>query len=269
MSQIAQHHEDVAAAFDSLAGQYDELFGNNAIIARLRQKIYSTIDFLVRPPARILDINCGTGTDALYLADKGFTVIGVDLSTRMIAEAASKSVQRPNVRFVEGSFEKLSDLEANEFDLVLSNFGGLNCTDNLSGVAGQVAARLKPGGYFVAVIMPSFSLWETVAYGYRGRFGEAFRRIRSNGTETQFYGNRFKVYYFTPRKVAHTVAAHFTVIETYSLNVFSPPPHAWRIAARFPGLTAISERIDDLLCHVPLLRSIGDHNVLVLRKKVL
>lgn len=268
MSQLTYPDSEVAAAFDSLAGQYDELFGHNAIIERLRKKIYSTIDFLVRPPARILDINCGTGTDGLYLAEKGFSVVGIDLSPRMISEAANKSKGFHNIRFIQGSYENLQSMEASEFDLVLSNFGGLNCTSNLIGVGTQVAAKLKAGGCFVAVIMPSFSLWETVAYGYRGKMKEAFRRLNPRGTETQFHGNRFKVYYFSPREVSRALAPEFEVIESYALNVFSPPPHAWKIAARFPALTAMSEEIDDLIRHIPLFRSIGDHTVIVLRKKV-
>ncbi len=268
MSAVASPHPDVATAFDSLARQYDELFGNNIIIERLRQKIYATIDFLVRPPAKILDINCGTGTDGLYMAYKGFSVVGVDLSSRMIAEATQKAQGLPNARFIEESYEDLRHVESNQFDLVLSNFGGLNCTNDLSGVGAKVAAKLKPGGYFIAVIMPSFSLWETVAYAYRGRLKEAFRRVKPDGTETQFYGNCFTVYYFSRREVLRAFAPAFEVIESYSLNVLSPPPHAWKLAARFPGLTAASERIDDLLCRLPIFRSIGDHNVFVLRKQV-
>ncbi len=266
MSQVAQPHTDVASAFDSLAVQYDELFGNNEVIERLRQQVYSTIDFLVRPPAKILDINCGTGTDGLYLASKGFAVVGVDLSSRMIAEASRKSQGFPNARFVQASYENLLQVEGDQFDLVLSNFGGLNCTRNLSGVGAQVA--LKPGGYFVAVVMPSFSLWETVAFACRGKLEEALRRLNPNGTETQFYGNRFTVYYFSHRDVVRAFAPAFEVIESYALNVFSPPPHAWKLAARFPTLTAALERIDDMICHLPMFRSIGDHSVIVLRKKV-
>ena len=269
MSQEVRSHPDVAAAFNSLAGQYDELFEHNRIIERLRQKIYSTIDFLVRPPAKILDINCGTGTDAIYLAKRGFTVVGVDLSTRMIAEASRKSQGSRNAHFIEGSYEDLDHVGANQFDLVLSNFGGMNCTPNLSLVGAQVASKLKPGGYFVAVIMPSFSLWETLAYAYRGKIKEAFRRMKPEGTETQFYGNRFVVYYFSPNAVARALAPAFEVTETYALNVFSPPPHAWKIAARFPTLTPISERIDSVICHAPFFRGIGDHSVIVLRKKAL
>src|SRR5207302_11255421 len=33
---------------------------------------------------RVLDVGCGTGENALYLAERGFSVAGVDLSTRAI-----------------------------------------------------------------------------------------------------------------------------------------------------------------------------------------
>ena len=267
MTEVADYHSQVAVAFDSLAIDYDAVFGRNEIIERFRQRIYATIDFLVRPPARILDINCGTGTDGLYLADAGFSVVGIDLSPRMIAEAVRKSQNVPKARFREASYENLEELDSRSFDLVLSNFGGLNCTSSLSKVAGQVAARLKPGGYFVAVIMPPFSLWETLAYGYRGEFRDAFRRLSKNGTQTQFNGNQFTVFYYSLRDVKQACAEEFEVIESYSLNVVSPPPHAWNVAAKHPRLTSFLEKSDSVLCHLPFYRAIGDHNVVVLRRK--
>ena len=268
MAQQAHEHTDVASAFDSLAGQYDAVFGHNAIIERLRHILYSTIDFYVRPPARILDINCGTGTDGIYLAQKGFSIVAVDLSSRMIAEADRKSQGLTNAQFLVASYENLGHIAANQFDLVLSNFGGLNCTLNLTRVGRQVADRLKPGGYFIAVVMPSFSLWETCSFAIRREFTKAFRRLKRTGRETQLNGISFMVYYYSPGQVARAFSAGFEVIETFSLNVFSPPPHAWKTAKRFPALTAGLEAIDDKLCRLPVLRSIGDHCVVVLRKRL-
>ena len=164
-------------------------------------------------------------------------------------------------------YEDLSPLGSKQFDIVLSNFGGLNCTSNLRGVAEQVSLHLKPGGYAIAVVMPPFSLWETFAYAFRGKIREAIRRIRPNGTETQFSGNKFTVYYFSRRRMSEAFSEQFDVVETYALNVLSPPPHAWNIRRRFPHLTAGLEKIDDLTCHLPLFRSIGDHTVIVMRKK--
>jgi cyclopropane fatty-acyl-phospholipid synthase-like methyltransferase len=42
-------------------------------------------------PAKALDIGCGTGTNVLYLADKGFDVSGLDVSKVAIAKALAKA----------------------------------------------------------------------------------------------------------------------------------------------------------------------------------
>ncbi len=260
-------YQDVSSAFSSLARGYDAAFDPNVVISRLRKDLYHTITSLVDPPATILDINCGTGTDALYLSTKGYSTVGVDISEEMIAEALKKSAINPKAQFVHTSYDDMDGLPENEFDLVLSNFGGLNCTRDLRTVGEQVARRLKPKGYFVAVLMPASSLWETCAYAVRGQFKQAFRRFRRGGTRTQFNGNVFTVSYFNPRKAAQQFGKHFVVREVYAWNIFTPPPHAWKVAMSFPRLTAALETLDSAICHLPIFRSIGDHYVMVLEKR--
>ncbi len=51
---------------------------------------------------RILDAGCGAGRDAVYFAEKGFNVIGIDLSKEML-EAAKK---RANADFRVGDVRK-------------------------------------------------------------------------------------------------------------------------------------------------------------------
>jgi ubiquinone/menaquinone biosynthesis C-methylase UbiE len=264
---VPSRYRDVARAFGTLAEEYDASFDPNEVITRLRLDLYDTITTLAPPPARILDINCGTGTDALALSVRGYSVVGVDVTEKMIREARHKSTRSPNVRFVHASYDAMDHLPESEFDLVMSNFGGLNCTDDLSAVGHQVARRLKPSGYFVAVVMPSFSLWETCAYAVRGQVRMAFRRLRRNGTPAEFSGRLFTVYYFNPRKTERQLAKDFVVRDVYAWNIFTPPPHAWNVARRYPRLTSVLERIDRLLCHLPLFRTIGDHYVMILQKR--
>jgi methylase of polypeptide subunit release factors len=42
-------------------------------------------------PGRALEVGCGTGTDAIYLAQHGFEVIGVDVSRLAVENARAKS----------------------------------------------------------------------------------------------------------------------------------------------------------------------------------
>ena len=45
----------------------------------------------VRPSERVLEIGCGTGTLALMMAQRGATVVAIDSSPRMLAEARRKA----------------------------------------------------------------------------------------------------------------------------------------------------------------------------------
>jgi SAM-dependent methyltransferase len=264
---IPLRYEKVARAFGTLALDYDASFDPNAVIARLRLDLYETIAKLTLPPARILDINCGTGTDALALSARGYSVMGVDVTENMIIEARRKSAGNPRVSFVHASYDAMNLLPENEFDLVMSNFGGLNCANHLSEVGHHAATRLKPSGYFVAVVMPSFCLWETCAYALRGNLKMALRRLKRGGTPTEFSGRPFTVYYFNPRKAEQQFARDFVVRDVYAWNIFTPPPHAWKVARNYPILTSQMEKLDRWLCHLPFFRSIGDHYVMILQKR--
>src|SRR6266852_8937706 len=53
---------------------------------------------------KVLDVGCGTGENALYLAENGFSVIGVDLTSSAITAARAKAVERKmKVDFREGN----------------------------------------------------------------------------------------------------------------------------------------------------------------------
>lgn len=78
----------------------------------------------LRPGARVLDVGCGCGTTTLAAADAvgpGGAVVGIDVSTPMVARARERSTGRPNVSYVladaaEHGFET-------PFDAIVSRFG--------------------------------------------------------------------------------------------------------------------------------------------------
>ena len=257
----------VAGAFDSVAPVFESSL-ENEVTRSLRKKVYDTIESLVRPGSSILDINCGIGIDAVELARKGYRVVGTDLSAKMVDEARSRAAkQGVTVEFQQSSFENLSSVAGEQYDLVLSNFGGLNCVESLETVATQVASVTKPSGHFVAVFMPKVSLWEIVAGLTRLNPGFAFRRFREETLATGFPGKPFRVFYYSPRKIGRPFEAWFTVKSIQGLNVLSPPPHATVFRNNHPASSLFLERIDQTIGTIPFLRSAGDHSLIVLKKQ--
>lgn len=263
---MAAHTDQVLESFDNIADIFDEEFEND-VTRRLRTQIYETIDSLVPAGGSILDINCGTGIDAIALAKRGFRVSGIDLSPKMVDRAGRKADQQdvPAI-FRVSSFESLESVTEDVFDLMLSNFGGLNCVQSLDRVAKQTASRLRPGGFLICVVMPPVCLWETVTGLARLQFRAAFRRLSQNVEATGFRGKTFSVYYHSPARFAHAFRPWFEVRDVRGLNIVSPPPHAAPAAKRHPSLASVLEKIDAAIERLPVCRSIGDHYVLTLRR---
>jgi len=72
------------------------------------------------PPGRALDVGCGTGPHAVYLAQHGWKVTGVDFSATAIRRAQSRAIDTGDASFVQGDVTRLSDSGVDgPFDLVL------------------------------------------------------------------------------------------------------------------------------------------------------
>jgi SAM-dependent methyltransferase len=100
---------------------------------------------------RVLDVGCGTGENALYLVEEGFSVVGVDLSTRAIGAAKAKATERKlKVDFRIANALSL-DFKNEYFDNAIDS--GLFHTFNDSNrvdFAREIARVLKTGGkYFM------------------------------------------------------------------------------------------------------------------------
>lgn len=109
------------------------------------------------PPRRVLEIGCGTGTNALWLAEQGCEVLGLDISPRAIAKAQAKAQAKPTrgpLRFVAADFLTVDlDHEA-PFEFVFDR-GVLHVFDDAADqahFAARVADRLAPGGRWLSIL---------------------------------------------------------------------------------------------------------------------
>lgn len=261
-------HIDVAEAFDAIAPEFESTF-ENAVTARIRRTVYDVIRKSAPPGAAILDINCGIGIDALSLAAEGYAVTGIDLSAGMIEEARSRAALSPaaNVEFLVSSFEDLGILKGRTYDVVLSNFGGLNCTDSLEKVFVQVENVLNPRGRFFAVVMPRMCLWEITAGLARLHPGSAFRRFQAQVLATGFDRHSFTVHYHPLGRFLSTASRWFNPVFVRALSLLSPPPHAQAFRNQNPRLAGILDYLDEVISTFPLLRGMGDHYLVHLQRR--
>jgi len=203
----------------------------------------------------------------VYLARHGMHVLATDISPGMIAETEKKihalAGGAGSARARVLPFERLSELRGEIFDGGCSNFGGLNCAEKPEIVARDLAAIIRPGGTFIATVMPRFCLWETAAFLARFRWGKAFRRLTPGGTLADLHGGHVRTFYFSPAAFRRAFAQYFSHVQTLGLAVFMPPPNFTRLGA----LTGIMGGVDDLVAGLPLVRAVGDHYTVVLKRR--
>src|SRR5437867_6983468 len=85
----------ITQPFDAIAETYDDTFSNSSIGRVQRRSVWMETYRIFRAGQRILEINCGTGIDALHLASRGIEVVACDASSRMVAVARRRLEASP------------------------------------------------------------------------------------------------------------------------------------------------------------------------------
>lgn len=171
-------------SFEKYSAFYDLLYADKDYAAEA--------DYVARvlgPARSVLELGSGTGRHARLLADRGFDVLGVELSPEMAAEARRRSCDaRPSA----GSFTcEVGDLRAfragRTFDAVISLFHVVSYqtrNDDLAAAFETAAVHLAPGGLFL------FDVWHGPAVLTQRptprtkQAADARRRVRRTATPT-------------------------------------------------------------------------------------
>lgn len=142
-------------AFDGVAEFYDSWFGTalgNAVDALEKDLLYELA--APHPGERVLEVGAGTGHFALDLAQRGLTVVGLDLSAPMLAVARSKDAM---AHWLRGDAAALP-LSTAAFDLVMS-VTALEFVADPTLAMKEMWLRVRPGGRLVLGVLNALSPW--------------------------------------------------------------------------------------------------------------
>ncbi len=266
---VAAQLHDTQRAFDSVAADYDGPRGNNELIQRMRRTLWDVVCNELPPGSRLLDLGCGTGIDALRFAELGYPVVATDWSPAMVARtqariAAAALPVRVDVRQL--GIQELDALDGS-FDGIYSNFGPLNCVPDLAAAAEQCARLLRPGGVLAFSVMGRICPWEVAHYAVRGRFRRAGVRAARGATPVGMNRHTIWTRYYLPREFHRHFASRFSLAGYRALSLFMPPPYLVDVYRRRRTLGEGLGRLDDRLGAWPLLRDMGDHFLMVMRRR--
>lgn len=259
--------------FDNIAEQYDAAFTSSIIGRTQRASVWRELTKSFRPGDRILDIGCGTGVDAHFLAKRGIDVVACDSSSRMLSVAQRRIA---GLRRGAGSVqlqllpaEEISNLrDENPFDGAFSNFGAVNCVADMAKLASDLARLLRPGADLLLCLMGPMCLWETVWYLLHGEFAKAFRRFHRAGVAARLGdGAIVQVQYPSVRSIRRMFAPEFSLKAIQGVGVTVPPSYLEPWANKWPGVVKLEAGADLLLGHCPGIRMFADHLLLRFERK--
>jgi ubiquinone/menaquinone biosynthesis C-methylase UbiE len=261
--------DTIAEAFSRTAEKYDSFAEDHPHLTRMRNKVYAHVERYVPRGARILELNAGTGTDAIQLVQRGYRIHATDIAPGMLSRLRNK-VERlklqDRVTMEERSFLSLEQVQGAPYDAVFSDLGGLNCIPDLTPVIRQLPGILQPGGVVTWVLMPHICLWE-MAEVFRGNFSLAFRRFSRGRVRANLEGLNFDVYYFSPHQVIRWFGTDFECMALEGLSVLTPTAESKNFAKWHPHLYRVLSWLDDKLSpHWPWY-GWGDFYILTVRHK--
>jgi ubiquinone/menaquinone biosynthesis C-methylase UbiE len=265
-----EHEQLAAEAFDRQSSVFDKIYAENIIVAYKRKRVREHVLKFLAPESKILELNAGTGDDAIFFAQQGYSVHATDIAEGMQNNLRLK-VQQHNLNDLVTtelrSFTSLGNLEQKgPYDLIFSNFAGLNSSNDLDKVLQSFPALLKPGGVATMVIMPGFCFWETTLAA-KGNFKTAFRRLRyKNGTPAHIEGVHFFCWYYSPKFLIKQLKGNLELIDLEGLCTIVPPSYFEKFPHKYPTLLRQLEKWENRLKRKWPWKYIGDYYIISFRK---
>lgn len=249
-----------ATPFDSVADSYDSDFTTSLIGLAQRHAVWVELDRAFHSGQHILELNCGTGVDALHLAARSVRVDAFDCSRRMIEVARAKTAGSAPVRFQVLDIERLDRLRG-PYDGAFSNFGGLNCVEDIAAIADELERLVRPGGTVLLCLCNRVCAWELAWYLARRQPRKAFRRWRG-GRMAHVGSAQLPVWYPTVSQLKRAFAPAFRLRRWKGIGVTVPPSYVEPLARRHAAWIARAAAVDRIVSRLPLFRALADHVLL-------
>lgn len=260
----------MGSGFDIASINYDETFTFSNIGKMQRAIVYDYLNthILGKKPLNILEVNCGTGEDANWFAKQNHTVLATDISTGMIHVAKQKSDLK-NLKFQQIDINTISTEKFDKkFDLIFSNFGGINCLSNqeLEAFFKNANSLLNESGKTVCVIMPKNCIWENKYLFLSGKWKQLFRRNTKDHLLVNIKGINVKTWYYNPKEIVSLTKNEYHTKNYKPVGFFVPPSYLESFFKKNIWFLNWLNWLENRITNWSFLSRYSDHFIITLQK---
>jgi cyclopropane fatty-acyl-phospholipid synthase-like methyltransferase len=217
------------ADFDIASHQYDDIFTYSNIGKAQRKLVFKYINPIIQQEKKlsILELNCGTGADAIEFAKLGHDVIATDISEGMI-EVANAKPHPKNVTFKVQDINTITEATfSQKFDFIFSDFGGINCLSpkQLETFFETATNLLEPNGKLAIVLMPKNCIWERLYFTLKGDKTKANRRNTTESIVANVDGVGVDTWYYNPKEISAVADTFFETKKVKPIGITIPPSY--------------------------------------------
>jgi len=249
------------AYWDTAAETYVQDFSGTGIGLTRRYAVWRRFAKIFSPGQKLLELNCGTGIDAVHLAGEGIQLVACDISARMIELARQHAASTDTSGLIDFRVlpsEGLGSLEGEDvFDGAFSNFCGLNCVEDLEAVARELARLVRPGGSVLLCMMGRFVPWEIAWFVAHGEPGKALRRLHGNDFRSADPGG-VRIQRPSVKEMAKLMRPAFRLRRWSGVGITVPPTYTEHRMGQFPRVIQGLAGIDRLIDGLPFFRGLAD-----------
>jgi ubiquinone/menaquinone biosynthesis C-methylase UbiE len=121
----AMNEQAAATAFSKQAPLFDTLYSSDSIIQYKRMRVRECVIKSLGPESHILELNAGTGDDAIFFAQRGHTLHATDISAGMQSLLEEKVIKNDLQNYITYELVSYTNLEnlfdRGPYDMIFSN----------------------------------------------------------------------------------------------------------------------------------------------------
>lgn len=257
------------ASFDIYATSYDNHFTGSLIGRAQREVVHNYLKRFVDLNGNILEVNCGTGEDALFFLKSCKSITCTDISEGMVLKTKLKTAAYNNITTLVSSTSMIAEMVNKKYDLIFSDFGGLNCLNEaeLKNFFYSLARITQTNSELVFVIMGRKCLWERLYFRFKGDKSKAWRRTVKDGVIANLGSATQLTFYYSPKEIIKMTNNLFEVKGIRPVGFFIPPSYLNPYFERHKFLFLILSIFDKITRPFKFFANQADHYLIHLKFK--